>query len=62
VVYVEGVALSNESIIVVQNLTKVFGDFLAVDDITFDMKKGEIFGLLGPNGTEKAPLFGYFPL
>jgi len=46
--------LSNESIIVVQNLTKAFGDFVAVDNITFDIKKGEIFGLLGPNGAGKS--------
>jgi ABC-2 type transport system ATP-binding protein len=51
---IEGVALSNESIIVVQNLTKAFGDFVAVDNITFDIKKGEIFGLLGPNGAGKS--------
>jgi len=50
----EGVALSNESIIVVKNLTKAFGDFVAVDNITFDIKKGEIFGLLGPNGAGKS--------
>lgn len=52
--HAEGVALENESIIVVQNLTKAFGDFVAVDNITFDMKKGEIFGLLGPNGAGKS--------
>ena len=46
--------MSNESIIVVQNLTKAFGDFVAVDNITFDIKKGEIFGLLGPNGAGKS--------
>jgi ABC-2 type transport system ATP-binding protein len=38
----------------VQNLTKAFGDFVAVDSITFDIKKGEIFGLLGPNGAGKS--------
>jgi len=38
----------------VRNLTKAFGDFVAVDSITFDMKKGEIFGLLGPNGAGKS--------
>jgi ABC-2 type transport system ATP-binding protein len=38
----------------VQNLTKAFGDFVAVDDISFDVKKGEIFGLLGPNGAGKS--------
>jgi ABC-2 type transport system ATP-binding protein len=53
-IYIEGIALSNESIITVQNLTKAFGDFVAVDDITFDIKKGEIFGLLGPNGAGKS--------
>jgi len=46
--------LSNESIIMTQNLTKAFGDFVAVDNITFDIKKGEIFGLLGPNGAGKS--------
>ncbi|HUW49081.1 MAG TPA: ABC transporter ATP-binding protein, partial [Patescibacteria group bacterium] len=46
--------MDNESIIAVQNLTKAFGDFVAVDNITFGVKKGEIFGLLGPNGAGKS--------
>jgi ABC-2 type transport system ATP-binding protein len=54
VIHIEGAALSDKSIIVVKNLTKAFGDFVAVDKITFDMKKGEIFGLLGPNGAGKS--------
>jgi ABC-2 type transport system ATP-binding protein len=54
VLRVEGATLSNESIIVVQNLTKAFGDFVAVDNITFTVQKGEIFGLLGPNGAGKS--------
>lgn len=37
----------------VTNLTKKFGDFTAVDNISFDVKKSEIFGLLGPNGAGK---------
>jgi ABC-2 type transport system ATP-binding protein len=53
-IHIEGLTVSNESIIIVQNLTKAFGDFVAVDNITFDIKKGEIFGLLGPNGAGKS--------
>jgi len=36
-----------------RGLTKTFGDFTAVDAITFDVKKGEIFGFLGANGAGK---------
>ncbi|MCC8039389.1 MAG: ATP-binding cassette domain-containing protein [Bacteroidales bacterium] len=39
--------------ITVQGLTKRFGDFTAVDNITFDVAKGEIFGFLGANGAGK---------
>lgn len=38
----------------VKNLSKRFGDFTAVNDITFDVKSGEIFGFLGPNGAGKS--------
>ena len=37
----------------VRGLTKKFGDFLAVDSVTFDVGVGEIFGFLGPNGAGK---------
>lgn len=41
------------SAITVRNITKRFGKVLAVDNISFDVKKGEIFGFLGPNGAGK---------
>ena len=45
--------MSEENIISVRNLSKVFGDFTAVNTISFDVKKGEIFGFLGANGAGK---------
>jgi ABC-2 type transport system ATP-binding protein len=41
------------SILSVKNLSKKYGDTIAVDGISFDVKKGEIFGILGPNGAGK---------
>ena len=46
--------MASDSIIEVKDLTKMFGKFTAVDNISFDVKKGEIFGLLGPNGAGKS--------
>ena len=43
----------NDVIISVQNLCKCFGDFTAVDHITFEVQRGEIFGFLGANGAGK---------
>ena len=39
--------------IITENLTKKFGDFTAVDNISFNVKRGEIFGFLGANGAGK---------
>ncbi|MBD5373034.1 MAG: ABC transporter ATP-binding protein [Bacteroides sp.] len=43
----------NNSVISVRNLTKRFGSFTAVDHISFDVSRGEIFGFLGANGAGK---------
>lgn len=43
----------NEPIIHVENLCKKFGDFTAVNQISFDVSRGEIFGFLGANGAGK---------
>src|SRR5690242_9501983 len=43
----------NEPVISVQNLTRRFGDFIAVDHINFDVHQGEVVGYLGPNGSGK---------
>lgn len=43
----------NEKVIIADNLTKKFGDFTAVDAISFSVYKGEIFGFLGANGAGK---------
>ena len=42
-----------ESVIVVENLTRKFGDFVAVDHINFEVQAGEVVGYLGPNGSGK---------
>lgn len=41
----------------VENVTKYYGDFLAVDNLSFEVKDGEIFGLLGVNGAGKTTTF-----
>jgi len=41
------------NIIEVKNLSRKYGDFTAVDSISFEVKQGEIFGILGPNGAGK---------
>jgi len=45
--------MNEQSIIQAVQLTKRFGDFTAVDNISFEVQKGEIFGFLGANGAGK---------
>ncbi|MDP2922674.1 MAG: ABC transporter ATP-binding protein [Candidatus Omnitrophota bacterium] len=45
--------MSGDIVIKIENLTKCYGDILAVDHINFEVAKGEVFGFLGPNGAGK---------
>jgi len=45
--------VSEQPAILASSLTKRFGDFTAVDDVNFEVRHGEIFGFLGPNGSGK---------
>ncbi len=50
------VAADAPNTIEVDHIVKRYGDFTAVDDVSFTVKEGEIFGLLGPNGAGKSTL------
>jgi len=45
-----------ENVIEARHLTKKFGNLIAVDDVSLSIKKGELFGLLGPNGSGKTTM------
>ena len=49
--------LPDDVLLSVKGLKMYFGGLRAVDDLTFDVKKGEIFGLIGPNGAGKTTVF-----
>ena len=51
------VELDSDIAVSCRNLTKRFGDFTATDNVSFEVRKGEIFGLLGPNGAGKSTTF-----
>ena len=53
------ITLTNDDnyVIKAENLTKMYGDFTAAENISFNIKRGEIFGLLGPNGAGKSTTF-----
>ena len=52
-----GNGVSPEPVIIVHHLTRRFGAFIAVNDVTFSVGRGEIFGLLGANGAGKSTTF-----
>jgi len=45
--------MQDETIVQVEHLRKVYGPVVAVDDVSFEVRKGEIFGMVGPNGAGK---------
>src|SRR5207248_3305361 len=51
-----GASAANSVAIEVDHIVKKFGDFTAVDDVSFQVKEQEVFGLLGPNGAGKSTL------
>nr|MCU0872681.1 ATP-binding cassette domain-containing protein [Pirellulaceae bacterium] len=48
--------MTAEPIIVTQHLSRRFGHLVAVDDVSFQVPKASIFGLLGPNGSGKSTI------
>ena len=54
-----------ETLVSIKNLSKNFGSFVAVNNISFSVQKGEVLGFLGPNGAGKTTtmrmITGYFP-
>jgi len=49
----ESLHKESEPVVTVQHLVKRYGQFVAVNDVSFSIKEGEIFGIIGPNGAGK---------
>ena len=49
--------IRDEVVLKLDHVTKRFGGLTAVGDVTFEIKKGEIYGLIGPNGAGKTTIF-----
>jgi branched-chain amino acid transport system ATP-binding protein len=50
-------ATSKDTILSVEHLTMIFGGLVAVNDLSFDARRGEITALIGPNGAGKTTVF-----
>jgi branched-chain amino acid transport system ATP-binding protein len=49
--------MSGDPILEIESIRKEFGELVAVDDVSFDVERGQILGLIGPNGAGKSTLF-----
>ena len=48
----KGIESMNDVVVQINHFRKSYGRFVAVEDVSFEVRRGEIFGLLGPNGAK----------